>query len=203
MFFPMVIGYARVSTVDQKTEAQLPELRKAGCKRIYQENVSGSRKERPELEKCLDRLEKGDTLVVWRLDRLGRSTRELFRIVDDLDKKGIHFVSLKEKFDTSTASGRLIFHFFAAMAQFERELNIERTKAGLAAARARGRVGGRKTKLSPQQVRVAKTMWDSHKHTKQDIATHLKVSISTIDRIVRPVRLGDLKEEETTKGGGK
>ena len=201
----MIIGYARVSTVDQKTEAQLPDLRKAGCKRIYQENVSGSRKERPELEKCLDRLDKGDTLVVWRLDRLGRSTRELFRIVDGLDKKGIHFVSLKEKFDTSTASGRLIFHFFAAMAQFERELNIERTKAGLAAARARGRVGGRKTKLLPQQVRVAKTMWDSHKHTKQDIATHLNVSVSTIDRIVRPFRLGDLKEEttDTTKKAGK
>lgn len=202
----MIIGYARVSSVAQRTEAQLPDLRKAGCKRIYQENVSGTKKQRPELEKCLDRLDKGDTLVVWRLDRLGRSTRELFSIVDGLDKKGIHFVSLKEKFDTSTASGRLIFHFFAAMAQFERELNIERTKAGLAVARARGRVGGRKSKLSPHQVRVAKTMWDSHKHTKQDIATHLKVSVSTVDRIVRPVRLGDLKKEETsetTKGGGK
>ena len=169
----MVIGYARVSTEQQGTEAQLPELRKAGCKRIYEETMSGGTLERPELEKCLDRLEKGDTLIVWRLDRLGRSLRNLLQIVDRLDKSGINFISLKEKFDTSTAAGRLVFHFFAALTQFERELIRERTMAGLSSARARGRTGGRKRLLSPQQIRVAKMMWESRDHTRREIADHL------------------------------
>ena len=181
----MVIGYARVSTEDQDTEAQVPDLRKAGCRRIYQEKVSGASPDRPELVKCLERLDKGDTLVVWRLDRLGRSIRDLLRIVDQLDKSGVHFVCLKEKFDTSTAAGRLIFHFFAALAQFERELVRERTMAGLSAARARGRLGGRSRLLTPQQAKVVKTMWDSHDHTRQEIATQFKVSISTIVRVLR------------------
>ena len=181
----MVIGYARVSTEDQNTAGQLPDLRKAGCKRIYQEKVSGTSPERPELERCLERLDKGDTLVVWRLDRLGRSIRDLLRIVDQLDKSGIHFVCLKEKFDTSTAAGRLVFHFFAALAQFEKELVRERTMAGLSAARARGRMGGRSRLLTPQQAKVVKTMWDSHDHTRQEIATQFKVSVSTIVRVLR------------------
>ena len=181
----MVIGYARVSTEDQNTEAQLPELRKAGCKRIYQEKVSGASPDRPELVKCLERLDRGDTLVVWRLDRLGRSIRDLLRIVDQLNKSGVHFVCLKEKFDTSTAAGRLVFHFFAALAQFEKELVRERTMAGLSAARARGRMGGRSRLLTPQQAKVVKTMWDSHDHTRQEIATQFKVSVSTIVRVLR------------------
>ncbi len=181
----MVIGYARVSTEDQNTEGQLPDLRKAGCKRIYQEKVSGASPERPELERCLERLDKGDTLVVWRLDRLGRSIRDLLRIVDQLDKSGVHFVCLKEKFDTSTAAGRLVFHFFAALAQFEKELVRERTMAGLSAARARGRLGGRSRLLTPQQAKVVQTMWDSHDHTRQEIATQFKVSVSTIVRVLR------------------
>ena len=143
----MVIGYSRVSTEQQDTEGQLPELKKAGCKRIYQETMGGGSLDRPELEKCLDRLEQGDTLVVWRLDRLGRSIRDLLQIVDRLDKSGINFISLKEKFDTSTAAGRLVFHFFAVLTQFERELIRERTMAGLSSARARGRTGGRKRLL--------------------------------------------------------
>ena len=181
----MVVGYARVSTEQQDTEGQLPDLKKAGCKRVYQETMGGGTLDRPELEKCLDRLEEGDTLVVWRLDRLGRSIRDLLLIVDRLDKSGINFISLKEKFDTSTAAGRLVFHFFAALTQFERELIRERTMAGLSAARARGRTGGRKKLLSTQQVRVAKTMWDSHKHTRHEIAAHFGVSVQTIDRAVR------------------
>jgi DNA invertase Pin-like site-specific DNA recombinase len=136
----MVVGYARVSTEQQDTEGQLPDLKKAGCKRIYQETMGGGPLDRPELEKCLDRVEQGDTLVVWRLDRLGRSIRDLLLIVDRLDKSGINFNSLKEKFDTSTAAGRLVFHFFAALTQFERELIRERTMAGL---RQRGRQIGR------------------------------------------------------------
>ena len=184
----MVIGYARVSTEQQETEAQLPELRKAGCKRIYEETMGGGTMERPELEKCLERLEKGDTLVVWRLDRLGRSIRDLLQIVDRLDKGGINFISLKERFDTSTAAGRLVFHFFAALTQFEKELIRERTMAGLSSARARGRLGGRKKVLTAQQARVVKTMWDSREHTRHEIATHFTVSVATIDRVLKASR---------------
>ena len=150
--------------------------------------MGGGSLDRPELEKCLDRLEAGDTLVVWRLDRLGRSIRDLLQIVDRLDRSGINFISLKEKFDTSTAAGRLVFHFFAALTQFERELIRERTMAGLSSARARGRTGGRKKLLSTQQVRVVKTMWDSHEHTRHEIATHFGVSVQTIARVLRASR---------------
>ena len=143
-----------MSTEQQDTEGQLPDLKKAGCKRIYQETMSGGSLDRPELEKCLDRLEQGDTLAVWRLDRLGWSIRDLLQIVDRLDRNGINFISLKEKFDTSTAAGRLVFHFFAALTQLERELIRERTMAGLSSARARVRMGGRKKLPSTQQVRV-------------------------------------------------
>ena len=184
----MLIGYARVSTEQQGTEAQLPAIKKAGCKRIYEETVSGGTLERPVLEKCLERLEEGDTLVVWRLDRLGRSIRDLLQIMDRLERRGINFTSLTEKFDTSSAAGRLVFHFFAALTQFERELIRERTMAGLSSARARGRLGGRKRILSVQQAKMAKTMWDSHDHTRADIASHFKVSPATIDRILRAAR---------------
>ena len=193
----MVIGYARVSTEQQETEAQLPELRKAGCRRIYQETMGGGTMDRPELEKCLERLDKGDTLVVWRLDRLGRSIRDLLQIVDRLDKGGINFISLKERFDTSTAAGRLVFHFFAALTQFEKELIRERTMAGLSSARARGRLGGRKKVLNPQQMRVVKTMWDSREHTRHEIAAHFTVSVATIDRVLKASR------SVPTCGGGK
>ena len=193
----MVIGYARVSTEQQETEAQLPELRKAGCRRIYQETMGGGTINRPELEKCLERLDKGDTLVVWRLDRLGRSIRDLLQIVDRLDRSGINFISLKERFDTSTAAGRLVFHFFAALTQFERELIRERTMVGLSSARARGRLGGRKKVLNPQQTRVVKTMWDSREHTRHEIAAHFTVSVATIDRVLKASR------SVPTSGGGK
>ncbi len=161
----MMIGYARVSTEQQGIETQLPDLQKAGCRRIYQETVGGGTMDRPELEKCLERLDKGDTLVVWRLDRLGRSIRDLLQIVDRLEKSGVNFISHKEKFDTGTAAGRLVFHFFAALTQFEKELIRKRTMAGLFSARARGRMGGRKKLLTAQQAKVVKTMWDSHEHT--------------------------------------
>ncbi len=184
-----MVGYARVSTEQQDTEAQLPDLRKAGCKRIYEETIGGGVKDRPELDRCLERLEKGDTLVVWRLDRLGRSLRDLLQIVDRLDKSGINFISLKERFDTSTAAGRLVFHFFAALTQFEKELIRERTMAGLSSARARGRMGGRKRLLTAQQARVVKTMWDSREHTRLEIAAHFTVSVATIDRVLRAARI--------------
>lgn len=166
----------------------MPDLRKAGCKRIYEETLGGGTLERPVLEKCLERLEEGDTLVVWRLDRLGRSIRHLLQLVDRLERGKINFISLTESFDTSTAAGRLVFHFFAALTQFEKELIRERTMAGLSSARARGRLGGRKRILSVQQARVAKIMWDSRDHSRSDIATHFGVSLATIDRILKAAR---------------
>jgi DNA invertase Pin-like site-specific DNA recombinase len=183
----MVIGYARVSTDEQTNAAQLSELKKAGCKRIYEEKLSGRDADRPELKRCLDRLDEGDTLMVWRLDRLGRSLRDLLEIVNSLQKRKVTFVSLKERFDTGTAAGRLIFHFFASLTQFERELIRERTVAGLTAARARGRLGGRRRKLDDKQAEAIRTLWDSNRHAKHDIAERFGVSKSTIDRIVRPV----------------
>jgi DNA invertase Pin-like site-specific DNA recombinase len=182
----MIIGYARVSTGDQNTAAQIPALKRAKCKRIYEEVVSGRTMERPQLEQCLDRLEKGDTLVVWRLDRLARSLRDLLEIMERLDKNGVQFRSLTEQFDTTSAMGRMVFHFFAALTQFERELISERTKLGLAAARSRGRQGGRKPKLTPQQIRQVRVLWESRTVFKEDIAKQYNVSVSTIDRAVRP-----------------
>jgi DNA invertase Pin-like site-specific DNA recombinase len=175
--------------MEQNSDNQLPALKRAKCKRIYQETASARTMDRPELEKCLERLEAGDTLIVWRLDRLARSLRDLLEIIDRLQKADVHFRSLTEEFDTTGAAGRLIFHVFAALTQFERELISERTKLGLAEARARGRLGGRKRKLSPQQVRQVKILWASRQQTKGDIAEQFRVSVSTIDRIVRPKSL--------------
>jgi DNA invertase Pin-like site-specific DNA recombinase len=191
----MIVGYARVSTADQNTAAQLPALKAAKCKRIYQEEGSGRTMDRPELEKCLDNLEPGDTLVVWRLDRLARSLRDLLELVARFEKEEVNFRSLSENFDTTTASGRLVFHFFAALTQFERELIRERTMLGLSAAKARGRTGGRKHKMSHLQMRQIKTLWLTRKETKVELAKSFGVSISTIDRIVRPK---SLKAKNTT-----
>jgi DNA invertase Pin-like site-specific DNA recombinase len=159
----MIVGYARISTIDQTTEAQIPALKTAKCKRIYEEAGSGRNMDRPELEKCLDRLKSGDTLVVWRLDRLARSLRDLLEIMDRLSKTGVHFRSLIEKFDTTSAMGGMVFHFFAALTQFERDLISERTKV--------------------------KILWASHEHSLQEIADQFGVHKNTIGRIVRPKSL--------------
>ncbi|RZU40164.1 recombinase family protein [Edaphobacter modestus] len=192
----MVIGCARVSTDDQTNAAQLAELKRAGCKRIYEEKVSGRNVDRPELTRCLDRLDEGDTLVVWRLDRLGRSLTDLLEIVNTLQRHKVAFVSLKEKFDTSHAAGRLIFHVFASLAEFERELIRERTMAGLAAGIASGRLGGRKPKLAKDQMDKICSLWDGNQYSKQELGTMFSVSKSTIDRIVRP---GPVKLKVATK----
>src|SRR5690554_6112019 len=152
------IGYARVSTDDQHLELQRDALSQAGCSMIYEETISGKSAVRPELEQCRKALRAGDTLVVWRLDRLGRSLPDLVQIVTDLEQRGIGFESLTEKIETGSAAGKLIFHVFAALAEFERGLIRERTQAGLAAARARGRAGGRKRKLDEQRVREIKAL---------------------------------------------
>src|SRR5919205_4640522 len=147
----MLIGYARVSTHDQTLNLQLDCLKQAGCTRIFEDHISGTKAERPGLQNALSHLRAGDTLVVWRLDRLGRSLRHLIDTVTDLQERGIGFKSLTESIDTTTSGGKLVFHIFGALAEFEREIIRERTNAGLASARARGRRGGPKHKLKQQR----------------------------------------------------
>jgi DNA invertase Pin-like site-specific DNA recombinase len=152
------IGYARVSTDDQHLDLQRDALMAAGCDVIYDEKVSGKNTDRIELTNCLKALRNGDTLVVWRLDRLGRSLKDLIDIVADLETKGINFITLTERIETESAAGKLTFHLFAALSEFERHIIRERTKAGIAAARARGRKGGRKPILDKAQIREIKVL---------------------------------------------
>lgn len=177
----MIIGYARVSTQDQNPELQLDALKAAGCERIYQEKMSGATRQRPELEACFNALREGDTLLVWRLDRLGRSLKDLVEIVTSLEERGVAFRSLTENIDTSNTGGKLIFHIFGALAEFERNLISDRTKAGLAAARARGRKGGRKPKMSSRDIKLAKAMLADPKTTKTEVAKHFGVSRVTLN----------------------
>ena len=178
----MNIGYARVSTQDQNPEFQTDALEQAGCEQIFQEKVTGASRERPELIQCLRMLRKGDTLIVWKLDRLARSLKDLVEIVYDLDQKGVGFRSLTEAIDTTNAGGKLVFHIFAALAEFERSLIQERTKAGLQAARARGRSGGRPPKLSASEIRQAKAMLLDPDMTKTEVAKHFKVTRATLNK---------------------
>lgn len=175
-----MIGYSRVSTNDQNQQLQLDALTKIGCERIYQENVSGNSKNRPVLRQMLDALREGDVVVVWRLDRLGRSIKDLIELVEGFKQLKVQFISLSENIDTSSPSGELIFHMFASLAQFERSLIIERTNAGLAAARARGRVGGRKPKLTTEDIAKARALVKSNEIQVSDIAKHFKVSRTTL-----------------------
>ena len=182
----MLIGYGRVATDEQINTLQFAELRQAGCKKIYKETATGRNAGRPELEQCLGRLKDGDTLIVWRLDRLGASLRDLIEIVNGLATRQAGFVSLTERLDTRTSAGRLVFPVFASLTQFERELLRERTGYGLAAARARGRLGGRKPTLSDEQAIEIRLLWAANQLTKAEIAAMFGVSVSTIDRVVRP-----------------
>ncbi|RKS80658.1 DNA invertase Pin-like site-specific DNA recombinase [Motilibacter peucedani] len=177
-----LLGYARVSTAEQNADLQTDELTAAGCYRVYVDHASGSLDRRPQLDKVLGDLRPGDTLVVWRLDRLGRSLRHLIDTVTALDEREVGFRSLRESIDTTTAGGRLVFHLFGALAQFEREIIKDRTVAGLAAARARGRVGGRPTKLTDRQRREARRMYDARELTVEQIGEVLGVSRTTIYR---------------------
>ncbi len=166
-----LIGYARVSTDGQDTALQIDALKAAGCERIFEEHASGSQVDRPELGKCLSYLQEGDILIFWKLDRLGRSLHHLIGIVDDLKNRRIGLRSLTDPIDTTTPAGRLIFQIFGAVAEFERSLNRERVMAGLAAARARGRIGGRRSKYKPAQreaireeIRVNGMEWACEKY---------------------------------------
>lgn len=187
----MIIGYARVSTLDQNLELQRDALEKAGCEQVFEDHVSGSTTERPGWVQAQTALRKGDTLVVWRLDRLGRSLKHLIDTVNELDAKGIGFRSLTESIDTTTPGGRLVFHIFGALAEFERELIRERTHAGLAAARARGRKGGRPRKLAPRQVATARTLLGDGTHSVTEVAEMLGVSRNTLYRALREHESGE------------
>ena len=180
-----LLGYARVSTADQQPQLQVDALERAGCYRVFTETASGARSDRPVLEQVLDQLRLGDTLVVWKLDRLGRSLRHLVDTVTELAERGIGFRSLQEAIDTTTTpGGKLVFHVFAALAEFERDLIRERTAAGLAAARARGRRGGRPSVMTAHKARVAQEMYRSGQCTVATIATTLGVSRASIYRHV-------------------
>ena len=183
-----IIGYARVSTADQDLSLQLDALKKAGCDKddIYVDKASGAKADRPGLEACLAELKSGDVLLVWRLDRLGRSMAHLVTLIDEMRDRGVGFRSIQDgAIDTTTASGELVFNIFAALAQFERRLIQERTRAGLVAARARGRVGGRKAiTVDDPRVRMAKAMSKDKGMSIAEICRTLGISRSTYYRFL-------------------
>ncbi|MEM8506058.1 MAG: recombinase family protein [Cyanobacteria bacterium P01_D01_bin.1] len=189
----MKIGYARVSTADQSLDLQTDALKAAGCRKIFSDTpkewpchrgVSGAMAERPGLDKALDHIRKKDMLVIWKLDRLGRSLSDLLSIVEDLKERGANFASIQDGFDTSTASGKMVFSVIGAMAEYERNLIRERTMAGLAAARARGRMGGRPRALDKSQVKVAIALAEAGELTIKEICEQVGCSRSTYYRQV-------------------
>ncbi len=181
----MKIGYARISTQDQSGDLQEDSLKDAGCEKIFLDQVSGVKTDRPGLNKTLEYVRAGDSIVVWRLDRLGRNLKHLIEVVEGLEKRGVGFVSLQEGFDTTTNGGKLVFQIFGALAEFERNLIKERTRAGLEAARARGRCGGRKVKLTSTQVEALKLMYDTKKHSIKEICSTFGISKPTLYRYLK------------------
>lgn len=179
----MKIGYARVSTQEQSLALQRDALRKAGCQQVYEEIIGGARVERPVLQQMLTHVREGDVLMIWKLDRLGRSLKHLIEVVTDLEHRGIGFKSLQENIDTTTSSGKLVFHIFGALAEFERDLIRDRTQAGLAAARARSRVGGRPAGLSQAAeatALAAETLYREGTLSVRAIAEKLNIAKSTL-----------------------
>jgi DNA invertase Pin-like site-specific DNA recombinase len=191
------IGYARVSTALQNANLQLDALSDAGCKRVFEDHASGARSARPGLHDALDFLREGDVLVVWRLDRLGRSLSDLVTTVNALEDRGVGFVSLTESIDTSTPGGRLVFHVFASLAEFEKDLIRERTQAGLASARARGRKGGRPSVMDEDKIRIAQKLLNEvgddgrPTSTVSEVAVALGVSRATIYRMLQRASADD------------
>jgi len=180
----MLTGYARVSKDDQETAVQVTALKSAGCERIYREKASGGRWDRPELHRLLDNLRKGDVLVVWKLDRLSRSLRDVLMIMERLGEAKVGFRSLTEAIDTTTPAGRMMMQMVGAFAEFERAMLRERTKAGLEAAREEGRVGGRRPKLSPQQQTEIRKMVTRGDKTAADAARLFKIHPATVSRLL-------------------
>ena len=185
----MKIGYARVSTLEQNLNLQIDALKKEGCEKILTDEISGSVADRPGLKKLKEILRKGDTLVVWRLDRLGRTLKHLIEWVNELSEKNIGFKSLQETIDTSHSSGKLIFHIFGALSEFERNLIRERTTAGLAAARARGKRGGRPKKLSSDKRRLSVTLYKGKKHSIKQICEMVDISKPTLYKYIKESEL--------------
>jgi DNA invertase Pin-like site-specific DNA recombinase len=181
----MLIGYARVSTADQTLDLQKDALQKAGCTRIFTDTASGAKQERIGLDEALDYVRAGDTLVVWRLDRLGRSLTHLIETITGLNNRNIGFRSVTENIDTTTSGGKLVFHIFGALAEFERDIIRERTQAGLSAARARGRKGGRPKALTPKKAQMAQALYKDKKNTIDDICKTLKISRATLYRYTK------------------
>jgi DNA invertase Pin-like site-specific DNA recombinase len=184
----MKIGYARVSTTDQNLDMQLNELEKAGCEKIYKEKLSGKNTERPELQKLLSEIRKGDQVVVWKLDRIGRSIKNLIDIVDQFKIQGVDFISLHNQIDTSTPTGRFTFNLFAALAEFEREMIVERTMAGLQASKQKGIKAGRKPGLTPENLKAAKRayrMKTKENYSITEIVEILKIGKSTLYRYLK------------------
>ncbi|MGI0488882.1 recombinase family protein [Pantanalinema rosaneae CENA516] len=180
----MLIGYARISTAEQLLDLQTDALKQAGCQKIFTDIASGAKSDRPGLAEALGYLREGDTLVVWKLDRLGRSLNHLIQTVTQLGEQGIGFKSIQESLDTTTSGGRLIFHIFGAIAEFEREIIRERTQAGLSAARARGKKGGRRKVVTPQKLAMAKALAADPNRTIAEICEVLKISPATYYRYV-------------------
>jgi DNA invertase Pin-like site-specific DNA recombinase len=186
----VLIGYARISTTDQNLDLQIDALEKAGCDKIFRDTVSGANADRPGLTQAMIFMREGDVFVVWKLDRLGRSLRDLIDIISALRQRGIGFRVLQESIDTTTPAGELIFHIFGALAEFERALIRQRTQAGLQAARARGRKGGRPKKLNPkQEAQVAKMLADTAIPIRDIEALFPKVSRTTLYRIAKRANL--------------
>ena len=190
----MKIGYARVSTQEQDLALQLDSLAKEGCEKIFQEKASGAQRDRPELKAALDYMRKGDTLVVWKIDRLARSIKQLIETIESFQERGIGLKSLQDPIDTSSPSGKLVFHIFAALAEFERGVIRERTTAGLRAARERGRVGGRPPALSAKDLQAAKAMLKDSDITVAAIARQLNVAPSTLYRHIPHARSASREE---------
>jgi DNA invertase Pin-like site-specific DNA recombinase len=192
----MLVGYARVSTQDQNPALQLDALKAAGCEKLFVEKASGAQRDRPELLAALDYLRAGDSLVVWKLDRLARSLKQLIETVELLESRRIGLRSLTEAIDTTTAGGKLVFHVFGALAEFERSIIRERTKAGLEAARARGKKGGRPPALVAKDLAAAKAMLTDPEITMEEVAKRLRVAPSTLYRHL-PGGRGALQETES------
>lgn len=192
----MLVGYARVSTQDQNPALQLDALKAEGCEKVFTEKASGAQRERPQLQAALDYMREGDTLVIWKLDRLARSLKQLIETVEGLAARGIGLRSLTEAIDTTTSGGKLIFHIFGALAEFERGVIRERTRAGLDAARVRGRTGGRPPALSPDDLAAAKALLRDPDITVEQVARRLGVVPSTLYRHI-PGGRSAVKETST------
>jgi DNA invertase Pin-like site-specific DNA recombinase len=181
----MLIGYARVSTQDQTLNLQKDVLKNIGCTKIFTDTASGAKVERKGLEEAQNFLREGDTLVVWRLDRLGRSLKHLIETITELNNRKIGFKSIQENIDTTTSGGKLVFHIFGALAEFEREIIRERTQAGLQAARARGRKGGRPKALTPKKAKMVQDLYRNKENSIDEICKTLNISRTTLYRYIK------------------